>query len=155
MPAVEISPTSIGGGVVTSIVGPSNAPATGRGVIVLLGTHSGVNFNSVAATNIFTTPASGFAFCVITDVVVLNASSTMGAAAASYGASATPTDLFPAAGFDATMNVGRFWRLSTVSNLTATAPATYGTNVGIVCNVTVAKGTAVTADVQCWGYYTS
>lgn len=153
MPAVEISPTSVGGGAVTSIVGPSVAPASGRGVIVLLGSHTGVNYNAVAATQIFQTPASGFARCVITDIYIVNASSSMGAAAASYGASGTPTDLFPAAGFDASMNVGKQWHLSTA--LPTTAPATYGTAVSIVANVTVAKGTAVTADVECWGYYES
>jgi hypothetical protein len=136
--------------VASSIVGPTNAPASGRGVSVQLGKRVGLDLNAVAATTIFTTPASGFTRCVVTEIIVDNFSLAATTASVSYGASGTPTD-WAATATMAGANTNKFVQLS--GGPAATASATYGTAVAFVANVTIAQGVAATADVSCWGYY--
>ena len=135
--------------VASSIVGPTAAPGSGRGVLVQLGKVVGFNLNSVAATTIFTTPASGFTRCVVIEIVMDNFSGAAATTQVSFGASATPTDYLAA---------------QTLTNSTAgkqlgyypavgAAASTYGTGVAFVANETVALGSAATCDISVWGYY--
>lgn len=138
-----------GSGTPTSIVGPTNAPASGRGVIVQLGLHTGVNLNSVAQTIIFTTPGSGFFLCVPTLVVVDNFSGAVTTNAASFGSSGTPTD-FLASTVLTGGAAGKSFQNAPASFVTACA--VYGAGINFVMNVT-AGGAAISADVYVFGYY--
>lgn len=136
--------------VATTVTGTVPAPASGRGVRVLLGKATAVNLNSVAATTIFTTPAAGITRCVVADIVVDNFSIASTTASVSYGASGTPTDYLATA----TMaGAAANKQVHLVGGAAATGSATYGTSVAFVANVTIAQGAAATCDISVWGYY--
>lgn len=133
----------------SNLILPATAPATGRGVCVQLGKATGVNLNNVAATTIFTTPASGFTRCIVMDVVGVNFSGAATTNAISFGASATPTDWMASNVIPGTMGTGKYLEFSEANN---TAAAVYGPGVAFVVNVT-AGGTAITGDFEAWGWY--
>lgn len=130
-------------------VNPSPAPAAGRGLIVQLGKVTSLNLNVVAATTIFTTPASGITRCVVTEIVADNPSGTPTTNAVSFGAAATPTDYLAATVLAGTFVAGKGIELYPAAN---TAFAVYGTSISFVANVTVG-GAAITADFTVMGYY--
>ena len=137
------------GAVGSTIIGQVPAPASGRGVVVLLGRATGVNLNAVAATTIFTTPASGFTRCEVTIITVDNFSGTPTTNAVSFGASATPTDWLGATVLSGTAGVGKALRLFPQINV---GYAEYGTNIAFVANVTIG-GAAITCDIDVYGVY--
>jgi hypothetical protein len=130
----------------SSLVVANPAPATTRGVNVVLGKLVGANLNAIAATTIFTTPAAGFTRCVVEQITVDNFSGTWTTASVSYGSSGTPTDYTATA----TMAGAAANKAVVVS---ATAFATYGTGIAFVANVTIPQGVAATADITVWGTY--
>lgn len=135
--------------VAASIVGPAAAPASGRGVQVQLGKLVGLNLNSVAATTIFTTPASGFTRCVVMEVLLDNFSAAAATTVVSFGASATPTDYLGAQ----TLTNSATGKVLAYYPAVGAAAATYGVGVAFVANETVALGSAATCDVVVMGYY--
>jgi len=143
-------PTNIGQAITFSggIVQTPPASGAGRGLVVQLGKLTGLNLNSVAATTIFTTPASGFTRCVVLNVVVDNYSIAATTASVSFGSSGTPTD-WAATATNANAATGKFQLLTP----TAALSPTYGTGIAFVANVTIGQGSAATADVTVLGYY--
>jgi len=135
----------------SSAIGPPAAPGTGRGFIVLLGKATGVQLNTVAATSIFTTFATGgYTRCVVDRVVVDNPSGVATTASVSFGASGTPTD------WAATATMPGLTGTNTFAEFGKTAGAggaTYGIGVSFVANVTVQQGVATTADFAAYGWY--
>ena len=132
-------------------VGPPAAPGSGRGFIVLLGKVTGVQLNSVAATTIFTTFATGgYTRCVVTDIILDNPSAVAATASISYGASGTPTDWATTATNLGLTGTNTFAR---VSKTGGTGGATYGIGVAFVANVTIPQGVATTCDIAAYGYY--
>ena len=125
------------------------APAACRGIRVLLGTSAAINLNSVAATTIFTTPASGFTKCVVTEVFGRNFTGGATTNAVSFGASATPTDWLGATVLPATTASTNHVLLEPAIDIAA---ADYGTAIAFVVNVT-AGGAAITGIFDVWGYY--
>jgi hypothetical protein len=130
-----------------SIIGPTAAPASGRGVSVQLGKIVGLNLNSVAATTMFTTPAAGFTRCNVTEIYMDNYSMAATTASVSYGSSGTPND-FSATATNAQAAAGKLNPI-----YAANTSSYYGTGVAFVANVTIAQGVAATCDVEAWGYY--
>lgn len=139
----------IGGSAVTSVIGPAAAPASGRGVIVQLGKLTGFNLNNIAATTLFTTPASGFTRCVVIEIVLDNFSAAAALTQVSFGASATPTDYLAAQ----TLTNSATGKELSYYPAAGAAASTYGTSIAFVANETVAAGSAATCDVTVWGYY--
>lgn len=132
-----------------SVVVPTPAAAENRGLWVILGKAVGVNLNAVAATTIFTTPASGFSRCVVNQVVMTNCSGTGTTASISFGSSGTPTDWVASTVFNgATPN-----KRCSINAANGANNATYGTGVAFVANVTIPQGSACTCDFTVWGYY--
>lgn len=138
-------------GVPTTVVGPTAAPGSGRGYLVQLGKLASVQFNTVQANNIFTTPAvGGYTRCIVQFVKVDNFSGICSTASVSYGASGTPTD------FAATSTMaGATGTTSAVSVYAASGAAgvSYGVGVTFVANVTIGQGVATTGDISVWGWY--
>jgi hypothetical protein len=126
------------------------AGGTVRGYVAVLGKLTGLNLNAVAATTIFTTPASGFTRCVITRVLLDNFSIAATTASVSFGASGTPTDWAATQTF-AGANTNKVIALS--AGGAATGSATYGTAVAFVAGVTIQQGSAATCDVICLGFF--
>jgi hypothetical protein len=146
------SPQPLGTGSVPSfsgIIGSIPPPGTSRGFVLILGTLTGLNLNAVAATTIFTTPASGFTRCIITEINMTNSNGTPTTNAVSFGASATPTDWAAATVLGGGFVAGKGIEINQASN---TPFAVYGTGVAFVANVTVG-GAAITCDLQVLGYY--
>lgn len=144
---------SAAGGPATSVVGPTNAPAAGRGVIVQLGKITGVNLNAVAATTIFTVPASGLTRCWVAFGFVRNSSGVDTTTNAfSLGASATPTDWMVAGAVALAAGTSKI--LGDINTTVAGAVATtlYAPGAAFVINVTVG-GAASTADIAMFGFY--
>ena len=111
----------------------------------LLGYAKAVNFNSVAATTIFT----GSVPFYVTKVIVANYSTgTPTTASVSFGSSGTPTD-WSATATDANATTTS----AKVFSPTATLMKIYAAATAFVANVTIAQGTAVTADVLVFGFY--
>lgn len=133
---------------VSTVTGPTAAPATGRGFIVQLGKASGVDLNTVAATTLFTAPASGFSRVIVTSIVIDNFSTASTTASVSYGASGTPNDWAATA----TM-AGAATGKATTLTASATANLTYAPGTVFVANVTIQQGGAATCDITAWGYY--
>jgi hypothetical protein len=131
-----------------TIVGNIPAAGSSRGFLVVLGKLTGLNLNSVAATTIFTTPASGFNRCVVLNVIVDNYSIAATTASVSFGSSGTPTD-WAATATNANAAAGHFVLLTP----TATLSPTYGTGIAFQANCTIAQGSAATCDVTVLGYY--
>lgn len=135
----------------TSIIGPAAAPGSGRGYIVLLGKATGVQLNTVAATNIFTSPAvGGYTRCVVDHINVDNPSGIATTASVSYGASGTPTDWAATATMPGLTGTNT---MATVNKTAGAGGATYGTGVSFVANVTVQQGVATTCDIAAYGWY--
>lgn len=135
--------------VANSISIPTPAPAGTRGVTALLGKLTGLNLNSVAATTIFTTPATGFTRCVISEIILDNFSAAAATTVVSFGSSGTPTDYL---GTQTLTNSATNKELQFYPAV-GVAAATYGNAVAFVVNETVALGSAATCDVSVWGFY--
>ncbi len=149
-PPVPSAPTFSGAITTTGgIVGPATAPAAGRGIVVQLGKLAGLNLNSVANTTIFTTPASGFTRCVVTEIILDNFSAAAATTVVSFGASATPTDYLGAQ----TLTNSAIGKQLSYYPAAGAAAATYGTAIAFVAAETVALGSAATCDVVVMGYY--
>ena len=124
--------------------GGSEFPSVGER---LLGYLPACNFNSVAATTIFT--GAGSSAFYVTKVIVQNYSAgTPTTASVSFGSSGTPTD-WSATATDANATTTS----AKVFSPTATLMKKYAANTAFVANVTIAQGTAVTADILVFGYY--
>jgi hypothetical protein len=125
-------------------VGQPEVPCIGER---LLGYVAAVNFNSVAATTIFTVPAG--VSCYVTKIIVDGYSTgTPTTASVSFGASGTPTD-WSATATDANATTSS----AKVFSPTASLMVKYAAATAFVANVTIAQGTAVTANVAVFGYY--
>jgi hypothetical protein len=130
------------------VVGPTAAPAAGRGFNVQLAKYSNYNLNNAAQTTLFTTPASGITRAVISDIYLVNFSGSWTTASVSFGANGTPTDYATTQTF---AGAGTNKRCRVVEN--AGGVATYTTNVAIVAVVTIAQGVSATCDIEVWGWY--
>jgi len=140
----------ISSNVANSVAIPVPAPSGSRGVIVELGKATGVQFNSVAPTTIFTTVA-GFTRCRVTSIVVGNISGVCTTASFSFGQSGTPTDWAATATYAGLSAAGKF---ITIAPSTAAGQAEItGTGVAFVVNVTIGQGVATTGDVIAFGFY--
>jgi hypothetical protein len=136
-------------GALAGALNPIASPQSSRGIILQLGKVSALNLNAVAATTIFTTPASGINRCVLIEIVADNFSGTPTTNAISFGASATPTDWLAAVVLAASGGVGKGLSLYPATNV---GYAVYGPGIAIVANVTIG-GAAITADFTVLGYY--
>lgn len=135
----------------TAPIGGTAAPGTGRGFLVQLGKITGVQLNSIAANNIFTTPAvGGYTRCVVYTIVIDNPSGVGTTASVSYGASGTPTDWAASATMPGLTATNTF---AVVDKTGGAGGATYGVGVTFVANVTIAQGVATTCDIAAWGWY--
>lgn len=127
----------------TSGPGAAESPNVGER---LLGFLPSLNLNAVAATTIFTVPAGFTAY--VTKVILQNYSTgTPTTASTSFGASGTPTD-WSATATDANATTSS----AKVFSPTATLMKKYAAATAFVANVTIAQGTAVTADCLVFGF---
>jgi hypothetical protein len=134
-------------GGVSSIVGPTSAPAGGRGVVVQLGKAVAVNLNAAASTTIFTTPAAGFTRCVVLRVIRDNESIAATTASVQFG-TAGGAD-WAATAVNANAVAGKYQEIPSV----ATLSPVYGVSTTFQATVTIVQGAAATADLTAWGYY--
>lgn len=132
-----------------SIVQPVETPHE----VHCLSRYFGLNLNAVAATIIFTVPPL-VARCIITEIIVSNASNTpLGAYACRFGISSSPGDsgLHMALNFDVGMAQRLIQDSLGASRFDNFPVYTGGDN--IVADVTSADGAALTCDVEVFGYY--
>jgi hypothetical protein len=139
------------GAVPTTIIGPTTAPGSGRGVLVQLGKITGVQLNSVQANNIFTTPAvGGYTRCIVDFIEINNFSAVATTASISYGSSGTPNDYLATATMPGATGTTKAVQVFPGSGAGQVA---YGVGITFVANVTIGQGVATTCDISAWGWY--
>ena len=127
----------------TSGPGAAETPNVGER---LLGYLPGLNLNSVAQTTVFTFPA-GITGGVVTRVHIKNYSGAATTASISFGRTGTPTDWKATA----TNANAATTKMVEYTNTASLAPVFSASDV-FVANVTIAQGSAATADVLVFGY---
>jgi len=114
--------------------------------ITKLATVTGIDMNAVAATNLFTVPEGKT--CIITHVVIRNASAELDTADFGFGYAAGEADVIAASTLGTGLTAATLYRVLEAANGAIKGVAAEILKIG----VDVAQATAATMDVDVFGY---